>query len=292
MAYGPVRFGETGAQYSYTFPFVEQMTDNFANLTNPIADIPSMDGGFDMFGVRPGKAPVGQVSVSFNLFSEDGTTITDLRDLASAMASWGVQRLYYTPAGVGLTDRWCYARLIGLDRAEDLSGSQHRRPIVARFAVADPFWYSIGNYESDARWGVSTWGSFLWGGKAGTSSTVFSVTPGGTANTFPLIIIKVDTPTSYLINPVITRKVDGVVMDRLTFTGTLTGDPTMTLLQMLRIDPAYKSVKADATDWYGNMVALNPEWMQLDYGVQNDIIISGDTVANITTQFLYYDRWR
>lgn len=295
MAYGPAQFGETGSSFCYVFPFTDQITDNFASLSNPIVDVPGMDGGFDMYGVRPGDAPVGVVSVTFRIFSDDqlGDDITTLRDLAAAMASWGVQRLYYTPAGAGLTTRWCYARLIGFDRPEELSEAKILRPITAKFAVADPFWYSIGNHVGDHRWGISEWGAFVWGGKAGTTSTSFLVTPGGTANTYPLIIIKADTPSSILTNPVITRTVGGVVRDKLTFTNTqMTGNPASRLLQTLRIDVPFKSVRVDAMDWYGNMSVLKPDWFVLEPGVQSTITITASALADITTQFLYYDRWR
>lgn len=286
MAWGPVRFGD--GEHSYTFPYPQDILDNFAETQAKLLQIPGMAGGFDVYGVGAAPGVGGQVRLKFNVYSSDPEDMTSLIDAARQMPGWGIQRLIVQPTDPLLPERWCWARA-DLKNPLDIRRASVNQQIDVDFLVQSPYWYTQGT--EGPLWGTFKWGAKNWGATSTvhslTSSTSFTITPGGNCQTLARIILRT-TAAQGFYNPVIRRLVGGDIVDELVFTNT-----AILASSFLIINPRARRVKHNWADWYPYMTARNPDWFRLDPGVENTITLNFErAIDSGSIQVAHFELWR
>lgn len=258
-----VRFG-IGSQV-YAFPdtsvLQQSMSDNFANAVPRTTRLPGLQGGFDEFGDEEAPAEIGKVTLDLNLFADARSDMTALLDALRAMKSWGKKRLYMQLDDSGEDVRWCNARINHIQSPSDLKtlGVHHHVKVI--WQAPDPYWYTQGTEAWS--WGDGTaWGEGApWGGSATPQAvsglqTDLTITPGGNARTLPRITIECGTGQT-LQNPTIQRIVDGVALDEISYTGTLSaGD-------QLLINCRKASVALNGVAAYDDFTFNHPDFIRL-----------------------------
>lgn len=284
---GPVRFGD--GSKSYTFPYPQAIRDNFAETQAKLVTIPGMAGGVDIYGVEAAPGVIGKVRLDFEIYTDDEATMTALRSAAKAMAAWGVRRLVYQPTEPTDDERWCWARIDSISDPEDVSRTAHIQRMTVEFLVASPYWYSIGTEAP--LWGTFKWGQAIWGPTATKHGVVgsdsFTITPDGNAETLGRILFTTNAAQGFT-NPVIRRRVDGELLDEITFINTTVG-----IQDCLIVNPRAHSVRKGMTNYYAQMTAKHPAWLRLEPGVDNDIEVAfGSAADSAYLQIAYYELWR
>jgi hypothetical protein len=246
----------------YNFPTTQtQLRDNFSDMVPRTVRVPGTDGGFDQFG--EGKAPseIGNVSVTFEQYSEDDNLQT-LRDAVREMAAWGVQLL--TRVTSDESERYCYARVNSITMTEAPNDPIGGRKLTATvdFQVAEPYWFTVGT----------------WGATDGTWTSAITLTGIGT--------VALDDATSTQM----ATSVGGLFPTYPKFYIVTTGG-NMTTVAIKRTDAAYEPEEAASdADLYITGLAttslvIDCEAMAVAYGA--DTILAGTEAFDKVTTYLY-----
>lgn len=269
---------------SYAFEYLQSMQDNFGDTVPRTRRIVGADGGFDEFGTTAAPAEIGNLQGQLVLFVNDTTQMTAKVDNFRRM-SRGSKGLLYMMVEDG-TIRYCRARVNNI--STPISEDNHSGYIIrasVTFQVSDPHWY-VPNTE-EPRWGEFTWGNFTYGGEAtenvvtGTS-TEFTITVGGTVQTLPRIVISCGTGETAQ-NITLQRRVDGAIVDEITFTDTLVANDEV------EINCKTKSVKKNDVDAFDDFsFDGHPDWIRLQPG-NNTIRVTMANAGDDASVYFYYD---
>lgn len=258
MPYGTriLRF-EVGDK-TYTFPSLSEWSDNFGDMVPRTNRLLGASGGFDEYGDLPAPAEIGNVRVTFTLYSRSITGMTALVDAVRALARWGKGKLYYQPADESKGVRWTWVRVNNVQLNHNINNhGDIRKSVSINFQASDPHWYTAGRTE--ANWGGTTWGGGTrWGSGVTTytaigASTDIVLPVEGNAPVRPRIEIAV--PVGKSAENVTVRIVeDGAITHELVYTGTLnagdelninTWDYTVTLNGANAFTSAFTYTRAD-----------------------------------------------
>lgn len=272
---------------TYPLDNVQTHQSSFGRLPPRTQRIIGKDGGFDEFGALPALAEVGSIQAEIVL-SVINDTPSDMTTKLNQLLklSRGAKGLLYATMEDG-TARWCVARIDDIRAPQSEAGQTAillRAPVT--FEVSDPHWYAQGT-EAPA-WGYFSWGEASWGGQAvphavsGTTTDLVETVNGGSVATQARIRITCDTGQTAQ-NPRVQRRKNGMVVDEVQYTGTLTaGD-------VLEINSRKKGVYLNGVDGFDDLTWLHPHWFALEPG-DNDLRVilanSGDA-ASVALLYLY-----
>jgi hypothetical protein len=283
----------------FTFPPGVAISDNFGNIVPRTQRLPGLSGGYDGYGSGMAPAEIGNVTISFPLYFEWARTtysesnvadaMKEARDAIREMVTYGVAKLVKPVGSTG--SRWCWARTNNIPMTEN--EDNHTRLLqrfTCNFQVADPRWFSIGT-ETSTLWGAFTWGGGTWGATVPTpqavsgTSTSWTITPAGNAETEPRIIVDVGVGGANDIR--VQRLVNGLVVDEVSYGGALSnGD-------QLEINCRTHSVRLNAADAYdANFDFETPDWFLLMPGINNIRVQMGDASNAADVTFRYYEAYR
>lgn len=273
------RFG-SGTQI-YDIPAtVTKWRDNFATLMTMSDQLPGLDGGFDNYGFGVSPSAVGTVEATFWLVvtNDQEAQMTTMKDALLTIAGWGKQTLWLQPYDKTKQERWCNARIKSIDMPEDAASCTNtQQEVHVVWEVPEARWYALPAGSSPYVWGGSTsiWNdsALVWGGGAGSpytgpGPTSFQISSGGSAASPPLVKLTCDA-THIMTNPIITRLVNGNVVESVKFNGTIGNN------QVLIIDAQRLSAKLNSTDVYDVLDLLTSSWLTVKPGV-NTFQISSD----------------
>jgi phage-related protein len=289
------RFG-SGSRI-YLFPHtVHAVDDNFADLVPRTNRMPGVDGGFDNYG--NGRAPkeIGSVRMSFlvesdwarRTYSESDPIAAMIlaRDAINEMLDWGKLKLFRP---MGETERFCNARVDSINMPESHERNTHLwLPVSIIFQVNNPFWFQIGTEAP--HWSEVQWSQFQWGGTAEAvecsgTSTSWTVTTLGNATTHPRITIM--GTGAGASNPTLQRLVGGVVVDEVSYTGSL-ADGDRLEINCRAHTVTLNSVKAYTTAFDYETSA----WMELRPGANSLRLLMGDAGDSADVYVRYYEAYQ
>lgn len=250
---------------SYTFPNPDSLSWNFADLLPDTSRMIGLSGGFDAYGTDPAPAEIGRVSIGFNLIVAAPADMQAAIDAVGALASLGVQTLTYQPEGT-LAQRWCKARVNSIPRSLRAENGLVSQPITAVFQVADPHWYEAEDTEVVAASGLLTTQTIA---QTGNAITVCNVTIACSG-------------AQTVHDPIIRRKVSGVVVDEIAYTGTIAASKS------LIIDRRKYSVTYDGATAYTTTDFVDADWLRLAAGNNSIEIVFGQAGDAATVTFSWY----
>lgn len=269
----PVSFG------SYTsFDWIQDYRTNFVDGVPATTRLPGLDGGWNDDGYQALPVAIGVVSFTYYLLSDTRAGMDALRDAARAMQSYGLAKLICEPTDGG-TDRYCWAYIHNMQLSERQDGHTDLwQPVHMVFHVPDPRWLV------DAH---TAWADAHTINASGTETTS-TVNNAGSAPTLPRITI---TPGGGQTceNPQVDRIVSGVVVDRVKYTGTLSGASGNQLI----IDGKHQLAQLDAADvWGSSFTYHHGDLFRLAPG-NNSVKVYFENVGDAAEVRLQYaDAWR
>lgn len=285
------RFGTGSRVFSFETGdiYPKSLSTNFGNTVPRTTRLPDMDGGFDSYGTRRAPVEIGKVRFDFTMTADNRAAMDAKRAAVMAMADWGRVRLFRMVDGSD-TEQWCDARINSIQMNEDRAGhSDLWQSVSINWQVPDPAWYAQGT-EAWA-WGDGTqWGNKPWGGAgipiaAAGLSTTHTETVAGNASTWPRILVTPGTGNS-CTNPTVERLVDDVVVDSVSYTGTLSDSQT------LKVDTRALAVTVGGVDAFADFDYLRGGWFELPAGA-NVIRIRFANVGDVAgVRLRYFERWR
>lgn len=263
-------FGASSPQ-QYTFSNLQAFSDNFTDVVAQTVRMPSVSGGFDVYGSGIAPKPVGMVRVTFSLFSSTRSGMTALLDSLKAMQTWGKQKLIYQPTDATEDTRYCWARVNNINVARrPADHTDLIQSVTVVFQVSDPFWLkSTAASETIAASGTST-----------------DVTVTNDGNAIALPVITIAPATGDECNNVEIRRIDGSgnILDAIGY-----------ILRVLDTDTLIINCKTSAItingyDQWSNKNEANtvhPDWIRLMPGDNTIRVIfanSGDA-ADVTFDY-------
>lgn len=287
------RFGS--APNVYTFPVtLGDYRDNFASPVRRAIRLPGLSGGYDPFGQSVAPREIGEVRQSFTLVTRNRTgagSMDTLRETARALVLRGTQPLYFRPTDFPTrAERWCMAAVNDVQMSQDI-GEQTDifQPVTVIWQVSDPRWYSPPSYASTALvWDVGVWdtNTWAWGTPtifSGTGTTDVVRTQGGTAETQPDIVLRTGSSQT-ITNPIFRLFFDGLQIDELIWTGTMTEN------SMLWINCRTRQVTLNGVNVYSGLTWTSVDWMTLYPGANTLRVIT--PVGNSgSVEFGALDTW-
>lgn len=253
---GAVSFG------SYSFPAsLKEFSDNFKDGVPNTVQMPGKAGGYNQDGDESLPTQMGQVTIGFRLMADTREGMDALRDAANAMQSMGLQKLIYQPTEPDDDVRYCwaYVHYIQMARREDLH-TNYWQDVQAVFHVPDPHWYVDdpdvpkfdGTYDFD---GTITFGDGAAVYAASGTETTLTITHNGTGIALPILTIEPDTSDS-CENPEVRRlDSDGIIRDRVGYTGVVT-DADLFAIESARQALTFNGANVFADCEYGNPALL------------------------------------
>lgn len=226
MSGGIIRFGD------YIFPVtLAEYNDNFADVEPQAANVPGMDGGFNLDGDGPATTQIGKVTVGFTLIAETRAEMEAKRDAVKQLVEYGVQQLVKQPSDPAAASRFCMARVNFINMSERKDGqSDLWQKVSITFRVDEPRWRSApagiwqlgdGSKIGDTGLEIGSGGQVI-AASGITSST--TLTNNGTATAIAQVVVAPGAGQS-VENPEIERVIGLLVVDSFKWTGTLnTGD--------------------------------------------------------------------
>lgn len=285
-----LRFGSGDELYTFDTTQQVSLDDSFLKVMTKLSRLPGLQGAFDEYGDAPAPADTGEVRVAFWVMSEQPSEMLRLKRAVAAMKAWGKKRLYKRPWGSG-SELYCEARFKNLEFKQEVTRLSHRRLLMMlTFEVDNPMWYSLGTEAWS--WGDGTlWGSAPWGGNPVEESVIgsdnsFSLTPEGNDIIYPRITIEIPTGKS-ATNIRIQRRRQGVVIDEVSYTGTLSAG------SVLEINCRAYSVMLNGSDGYSSAFDFETaSWFRLVAGISNDIrVLMNNPTDEATIKFRYYEAY-
>lgn len=280
-----VRFG-TYLGGMTTLPVLERTHEVGSGESRMVfVDIP--DGQADLLGTeRARRAPM---SIAYNCRIYDTTTAGLETQLDALRALRGKRDKLWLETQSGAL-RWAYARL------DNVTGSNIQQfplyiPLVITFAILSPAWngsqhgwsFDDGYYFDE--------GLFFDAGlvySLTTTPITLSVTNGGNVEV-ENSVIRVIAITSSITNIVIKRKVEGVTVEHMVYSGTILADKELT------IDCGAQSVTNDGTDDYAHFSRGADHkydgWMKLEPGANSIEVTRTGGGATSTIEFVFNDAY-
>lgn len=293
-----VRFGSGSEVYTFDQSRLVSLRDNFRDLVQRATRLPGLSGGVNEYGVAPSPRAVGNVQATFWLIADEHLTpdeqaqqMEQLKSDVARMSSFGVRRLYKQPTDATLDERYCEASISNINYTETSSEQPHARlRVQVNWQVTNPRWYSQGTEAPS--WGDgSSWGSgSSWGGTAPTyavsgTSTEFTVTPSGNAETFPRIIIQCGASQT-AENIRIQRFVNGSVVDQVAYGGIL-GNNDRLIINTRANRVTLNGVSNYTSDFTYN----NASWFRLQPSANTIRVLMDNAGDGADLEFRYYEAY-
>lgn len=286
------RFVANGETYTFPQP-IDSDTHNFYNLVQRSVRLPGVSGGYDTRGNSPNEKENGNIAVTYRLkhgWAKKTYSETDT-DIAMRKAMDAVHRMGYVGKGklykdFGDDERWAWCKISNISMPTNQSRPTNLwQPVRLNYQASLPFWYKAGT-ETATNWGEFTWGDGTpWGGSA-TPQAVSGLTTSWTETysngKAPTVVrISIVAGTNGIQNPTLQRLVGGVVVDEVSWTGSMTDG------QELQIHCRAKQVQLDGVDEFDNADYETADWFTLEPG-SNSIKL---TMANASDEGDVYLRY-
>jgi hypothetical protein len=278
------RFGTTNSISLTSNIVMQSYSDNFANVVPRTKRLPDLDGGFDEYGSERAPREIGNVSITFTMIAPTADDMDARRRDIRETANWGTDKLFRL-VDFDTIEQWCYARVNSIQMAESVAGLDYLwQSVTINFQVADPAWYGQGT--ETWTWGDGTlWGSKPWGGDAPVNNasgteTDFTINVSGNLVTYPRISLIPGIGNS-CTNPVIQRIVDGVAVDEVSYSGTLTNTDS------LQFNTRKRSFTLNGSSAFNDVDFINGRIFTLEPG-NNTIRVQFDNAGDAATLRLYY----
>lgn len=285
-----LRFGSGDELHTFDPTRQVSLDDSFLKVMTRLSRLPGLQGAFDEYGSGAAPAESGEVRVAFWLMSDQPEELLRMKRAVAAMKAWGKKRLYKRPWGSG-RELYCEARFKTLEFKQEVTRLSHKRLLMMlTFEVDNPMWYSLGTEAWS--WGDGTlWGNAPWGGNPVEEAVIgsdnsFSLTPEGNDIIYPRITIEIPTGKS-ATNIRVQRRRQGVVMDEVRYTGTLSAG------SVLEINCRAYSVTLNGSDGYSSAFGFETgAWFRLVAGISNEIrVLMNNTTDEATIKFRYYEAY-
>lgn len=285
-----LRFGSGSTLYTFNPDDQVQLRDNFRNAVPRTSRLPGLSGGFDEYGIMPAPTEIGNVQMTFWLLATDAADMQDKKEAIGSMLGFGKKRLYKQPVNPVDGERYCEARINTIDYNERSSDRPDKYlQVTIHFQVDNPHWYQIGTEAPSYNDGSTYNSGVIYGGSPITQNVVgldnsFSVTPDGNDITYPRLLLTIPA-TKSATNIRIQREVNGSVVDKITYAGTLNAD------DVYEVNCRAYSVFLNGADGYdSNFSFATSAWMRLIGGVSNTIRVLMDNASDeIDLEMRYYE---
>jgi len=282
-----ISFGNPTTHYTFT-TWQQKFSTNFGNARNAYSTIPFLSGGFDELLGSSGFSDVGIVTTEFAIFCLDRDDMEAKRDLIKEMRGWGLQYLIAAPNDTNAAARFTYARIKDIKIEEDLEkNSDLIQRVTITYQCPDPVWYETD--ESVGVWGDFNWGAAFWGSSvppfaASGALTSHNIVYAGSAVAKPKITLQCAGGQT-ITNPIIRRKINGIIQDTISWTGTLSAS------EFITIDTKAYSVTKNGVGDYANFDYSHPDWFRLVKGTNViEVILGVSDACSVSITYLetYY----
>lgn len=278
---------------SYVFPnggIVHNFSTNFGDGVVNAVRMPGMHGGFNEDGIGTPPSAIGVVRFRFWLVANTRAQMDALRYAAKAMREMGMDKLVYQKTDLS-ANLFCMATVHNIQMQEQKG--EHTdlwQPVDMIFHVPDPVWLggAYGGYVFDGSYdfgdALSAGGGGLVQNLSGTTTNL-TVTNNGNAMTKARLTIAPDTGQS-CANPTVQRIVNGVVVDEVSWTGTLNyGDS-------LVIDGNRQVIQKNGANALANATYLHPDLIRLAAGSNSIKVLLNASGNAAKAYWIYYDAYR
>jgi hypothetical protein len=255
-----------------TIPNVTRVFSNFGDSRTLILPISGgVGGGFDQFGIGEAPTEIGRVEVDFLLSAAEASMQASI-DAINALPRFGRSVLFFQPQG-SLGQRFCYARVASIYIPEDAKDGMVWIKCRVTFAVSEPRWYRNATVSpAQACTGVLT----EW-------TVTYS---NGNARAIPVSITIVPPAGKTITDPILRRRLDGVLMDEVSYSGTIPALTTLGIyVQSMR-------VTVGGVDAYSAFDFLHPDWFRLSPGANTLQLIADNAGDEATVTVNYRETYR
>ncbi len=268
--------------HDYVFQHFGSLRDNFRDAVPRTTRLPGLSGGFDQFGSQAAPSEIGRVDMTCTVVAESRDDMQAKLDALGKLNYYGKRKLYHTPQGSN-TIRWTWARVNSISIPRQID--QHTdlfQTVPITYQCPDPHWYETNNeaWAIGDRVALADPGLDI-GGTATpvtvTGSDSWTINHAGNAIT--LVRFKLVVPTGKSASDPIIQRVNGAIVDELTYTGDLVAGDA------LIINSRAKSITLNGADAYSSSFDfLHPDWFRLEPG-DNTIEVE---LANVTDEIDVY----
>lgn len=268
---------------AYQFTGLIQGDDNLANMVMRSSRSVGMNGAFDALGRGRAFSESGNVSAALQLEAADAYDLREAVDALRGMADWGRGRLFVDGYRHNLPGRWAWARVNSIRTPENVANMPHQRMRAElAFQVAGSRWYSMDNAR------FMDYGDAMDAGlvMGGPQVDMVAVTDGDSVsienrgNAIALAYVRWDV-TADATDMSIARIDGGVVVDRLTYSGTVSAGNTII------IDCRERAVRGDGS--IANLSEYSADWLAIPPGRWSlDVSITSGT-ADLSIEI--WDTW-
>lgn len=284
MSGGVVSFG------SYTFDNLADFDCNFADTQPKTAQLPGMDGAWNLDGDAAASAPAGTVKVKWLLTAATRAGMDALRDAVRAMAYYGIDRLSYQPTDPAAAERWTWARVQSISMGQNKG--EHTdlwQPVEITFLCPEPVWWvdtyvgwtwGSGNFDEGQVWGADGYEI-----EASGTATTDTISQNGNTASIPQITVEPQIGDS-CENPTIQRLIGATVVDEIAWTGTLNAGDILT------IDGRAQAITVNGAPDWDNVSYDHPDFFRLLPGDNSIKIIFANVGDAATVTFYFQDSYR
>lgn len=284
MSGGLVSFG------AYSFGFLREYTCNFGDGVPQTVRLPNMHGGWNENGWGVLPQAIGVVNCGFRLYATTRAEMDALRDAVWLMRSYGLAQLIKQPTLLSDTQRFCYAQIHNISMSE--RKDEHTdliQDVRVIFHVPDPHWYADDDHSpwtfADGHAFDDPGLTFGDGGQdivASGTSTSDTIMNDGTARTICEVNINPGAGNT-CTDPTVERVVDGVVKDRVKFTGTLNGDVDF------NINGWVQRVTNGGVDAWDDFSYMNADFFRLEPGSNTIRVLMANAGDDATVTLRFWD---
>lgn len=288
MSGGVVRFGD------YTFPVtLAEFSDNFANVEPQAANLPGMDGGFNLDGDGAAVTAIGKVTVGFTLIADTREEMDAKRDAVKALVEKGVQQLVKQPTNTADATRYCLARVnfINMNERKDQQTDLWQKVQII-FRVDEPRWKSApagtwqlgdGSQIGDAGLEIGSGGEVVAASGINSSTNLVN---NGTATAIAQVVVSPGAGQS-AEDVEIERVVGALVVDSFKWEGTLSaGD-------VLSVDGRTQRATVNgASIWGAAFSYTHPDFLRIAPGTNTINIRMKNAGDAATVRVYFYDEYR
>lgn len=293
-----IRFGAGSQLYEFVPAQQISLRDNFRDLVQQATRLPGLSGGINEYGTGPSPRAIGNVQTVFWLLADEklapdaqAVQMQTLKSEVAKMSSFGVKRLYKQPMDASLDQRYCEASISNISYTETSADQPHARlRVQVNWQVTNPRWYSQGT-EAPAWGDGSLWGGGTsWGGTApdyavSGTSTEFTVTTLGNAETYPRIIIECGAAET-AENIRVQRIDNGTVVDQVRYAGVLGNN------DRLVINTRANTVRKNGISHYtSDFTYNNAGWFKLQPGANSIRVLMENSGDAANLEFRYYEAY-